>query len=376
VLDRPERFAGLHFFNPAPLMALVEIISGLATRADVAGSLVDLMSLWGKSPVHARSTPGFIVNRVARPYYGEALRLVQEHTADHATIDAILRDAAGFRMGPFALMDLIGNDVNFAVTATMHRAWFGDPRYQPSVIQQELVDAGRLGRKSGIGFFDYRLNGVLPEPICHTPNMPAPLRVAIGDNVDPALAAMILTAGIALEELEDMPDAITWDGLHLCMTDGRTATERARDEGCDNLVLFDLVTDWSTVTAVALTNADQSFSDAIDKAAALFASLGKMVYIIADRPGMVVARTIAMLANEAADVVLHGVATATDVDRAMQLGANHPFGPLEIADRLGATWITRLLDNLATAYGEDRYRASSLLRRLSASERRFHGGTA
>ncbi|HOQ62192.1 MAG TPA: 3-hydroxyacyl-CoA dehydrogenase NAD-binding domain-containing protein, partial [Vicinamibacterales bacterium] len=161
-LRHPERLAGLHFFNPAPLMALVEVVSGLATDRAVAETLFDTAAAWGKTPVHAKSTPGFIVNRVARPYYAEALRLVQEGAADCATIDAVMREAGGFRMGPFELMDMIGLDVNFAVTKSVWRGFFHDPRFQPSLLQQELVDAGRLGRKSGHGYYDYREGAARP----------------------------------------------------------------------------------------------------------------------------------------------------------------------------------------------------------------------
>jgi 3-hydroxybutyryl-CoA dehydrogenase len=142
----------MHFFNPVPLMALVEVISGLATDAAVAATVYATAAAWGKNPVHAKSTPGFIVNRVARPYYAEALRLLHEQAADAATIDAVMRDCGGFRMGPFELMDLIGHDVNFSVTQSVFNAYFNDPRFTPSVLQQEMVNAGFLGRKSGAAF--------------------------------------------------------------------------------------------------------------------------------------------------------------------------------------------------------------------------------
>jgi 2-(1,2-epoxy-1,2-dihydrophenyl)acetyl-CoA isomerase len=154
-LQRPERLVGMHFFNPVPLMALVEVISGVATDKAVADTVYATAEAWGKNPVHAKSTPGFIVNRVARPYYAEALRLLQEQAADAATLDAVMRDCGGFRMGPFELMDLIGHDVNFSVTQSVFDAYFGDPRFTPSTLQQELVNAGFLGRKSGRGFFRY-----------------------------------------------------------------------------------------------------------------------------------------------------------------------------------------------------------------------------
>ena len=154
-LKHPGRVVGMHFFNPVPLMKLVEVVSGLATERATADTIAATAAAWGKEPVRATSTPGFIVNRCARPFYGEALRLLAEGAADAATLDAILREAGGFRMGAFELMDLIGNDINFAVTRSVWDACYHDPRYAPSVLQEERVAAGYLGRKSGRGFFDY-----------------------------------------------------------------------------------------------------------------------------------------------------------------------------------------------------------------------------
>ncbi|HEX6363112.1 MAG TPA: 3-hydroxyacyl-CoA dehydrogenase NAD-binding domain-containing protein, partial [Albitalea sp.] len=153
-LARPERLVGMHVFNPVPLMKLVEVVSGLRTAPDVAKAVEELAARWGKTPVHARSTPGFIVNRIARPFYAEALALLQERAAEPAVLDACLR-AAGFRMGPCELIDLIGHDTNFAVTESVYQANFGDKRYMPSLLQREMVDGGLLGRKSGRGFYDH-----------------------------------------------------------------------------------------------------------------------------------------------------------------------------------------------------------------------------
>lgn len=153
-LAQPRRLVGMHFFNPVPLMKLVEVVSGLHTHPDVAAAIFDLASAWGKVPVHARSTPGFIVNRIARPYYAEALALLHEQVATPQMLDACLR-AAGFRMGPCELMDLIGHDTNFAVTNSVYEANFYDKRYMPSLVQRELVDGGLLGRKTGRGFYRY-----------------------------------------------------------------------------------------------------------------------------------------------------------------------------------------------------------------------------
>jgi len=163
-LKDPGRVIGIHFFNPAPLMALVEVIPSMLTRDGLAEEMKELMRAWGKVPVIAKDTPGFIVNRVARPFYGESLRMLEEGIADAATIDWALKEMGGFRMGPFELMDLIGNDINFAVTSTAFSSFFYDPRYRPSVIQQRLVEGGLLGRKSGRGYYDYAAGAVQPEP--------------------------------------------------------------------------------------------------------------------------------------------------------------------------------------------------------------------
>ena len=154
-LAHPGRVVGLHFFNPADRMRLVEVVRGDATSDDVVEAAVDLARAWGKTPVLCTSTPGFIVNRVARPYYGEAQRMVEEGVADPATIDAVLREAGGFPLGPFELTDLVGQDVNLAVSKSVWEQTFQDPRYAPTIFQQRLVDAGRLGRKSGRGVFRY-----------------------------------------------------------------------------------------------------------------------------------------------------------------------------------------------------------------------------
>ena len=164
VCQRPERFVGIHFFNPAPLMKLVEIIPALQTEVRLVQETRKLVASWGKLPVLTQDTPGFIVNRVARPFYSEALRILEEGIADAATIDWALTELGGFRMGPFALMDFIGHDVNYRVTESVFTAFFFDPRYKPSLTQKRLFEAGYYGRKSGRGFYDYRPDAKAPEP--------------------------------------------------------------------------------------------------------------------------------------------------------------------------------------------------------------------
>ncbi len=161
----PDRMIGIHFFNPAPLMKLVEVVPAIQTRSAVVEKVRELIVSWGKLPVTAKDTPGFIVNRIARPFYGEALRILEEGIADAATIDWAMTAIAGFRMGPFTLMDYIGHDVNYKVTESVFKAFYYDPRYKPSFAQKSLVDAGYLGRKSGKGFYDYREGASNPEPL-------------------------------------------------------------------------------------------------------------------------------------------------------------------------------------------------------------------
>lgn len=251
VLRYPNRFAGLHFFNPAPVMKLVEVIPALQTDVEVVGTLRSLMEQWSKVAVTARDTPGFIVNRVARPYYGEALRIFDEGLAGCREIDEAMKEVGGFRMGPFELMDFIGHDVNYKVTESVYNAMFQDPRYKPSLTQRSLLDAGWLGRKSGKGFYNYP------------------------------------------EQMEVM-----------------------RISG---------------------------------------SSLGKE---------QIFERIFAMLVNEAADAVYLRICTEEDVDKAMTLGTNYPYGLMQWGRTYGMDRITGIMRSLYETYLEDRYRLSPYLARL------------
>jgi 3-hydroxybutyryl-CoA dehydrogenase len=375
-LERPERVAGLHFFNPAPVMKLVEVISGLATDAEVAETLYATAAAWGKVPVHASSTPGFIVNRVARPFYAEALRLMQEGATEPATLDALLRQAGGFRMGPFELMDLIGHDVNYAVTRSVFDAYYGDTRFEPSLVQRALVEAGRLGRKSGQGFYDYRdgATSVAPD---FAPAAEAALPPLVAEGQLGAFAPLVAraeAAGLEVVRRESISGEarLRLGGLTLALSDGRCAAERARDEGLEALVLFDLCLDYETASAIALAASPGVDTEARPLATALFQRLGLDVAWLTDTPGLVVLRTVAMLANEAADAVLQGVCSARDGDLAMQAGVNYPRGPLAWADELGLAFVHRTLTHLQQSYGEERYRPSFLLRRKALAEESFH----
>ncbi len=256
---RPERVIGIHFFNPAPVLPLVEIVPGVLTDPAVTNESRALIDGWGKTTVIASDTPGFIVNRIARPFYSEALRIFEEGIADRATIDWAMRDAGGFKMGPFELMDLIGNDINYAVSQSVFEGFGFDPRYRPFLSQKRLVEGGLLGRKTRRGHFDYRAGALNPEP-----------------------------------------------------------------------------------------TKDQQL--AID----------------------VFQRVLAVLINSAVDALFWRVATREDIDLAMTKGVNYPMGLLRWADDIGPAEILARLDRLSAEYGEDRYRASPLLRRMVRDGRGFY----
>jgi len=374
-LKHPQRLAGLHFFNPAPIMALVEIVSGLATDAAVADTLFATAIAWGKTAVHAKSTPGFIVNRVARPYYAEALRLRTEGAADCATLDAVMRESGGFRMGPFELMDMIGLDVNFAVTRSVWNAYFNDPRYLPSLIQQDLVDAGYLGRKSGRGYYDYREGAAKPQAQTE-PSHAAPSRIVVCGEAPAAqaLAVRLQAAGVVFERAASVDGRIAEaDDAVLFVTDGRSATQRAFDAGIANTVLIDLALDYSKATRVAMAHAGQCNESAFAAACAVLQAAGAQVSRLTDVPGLAVMRSVAMLANEAADAVYQGVCTACAADDAMRLGVNYPKGPLAWADQVGLASIQQVLTHLNACYGEDRYRISPLIQRQVFQGKSIHG---
>jgi 3-hydroxybutyryl-CoA dehydrogenase len=370
-LSHPERLVGLHFFNPAPVMRLVEVVRGLATDPGVAAAVTGLAEDWGKQVVQAAATPGFIVNRVARPFYAEALRLAEEQAAGPATIDAVLTQAGGFRMGPFALMDLVGQDVNEAVTRSVWTAFGYDPRFAPSLLQRALVEAGWLGRKSGRGWYRYGDDAPLPAPDA-APARPWPpwpaAREVTEHGVSPLRTLLLradvgIRAGAGKDGTVDLPS-----GARLARCDGRPATALAAQWGRP-VVVVDRTLDDATAAGIAIAACDGCPAAALDEATGLLQAAGLTVYVIDDAPGLVVTRTVAMLVNGAADARHKGVASAADIDTAMRLGTNYPLGPLAWGQSWGPAAVLEILDALHAWYGEDRYRPSAWLRRIAAAGR-------
>lgn len=359
-LLHPERLVGMHFFNPVPLMQLVEIVSGLQTSSTVADAIARLSETWGKVPVHARSTPGFIVNRIARPFYAESLMLLQEQAAAPAALDACLR-GAGFRMGPCELMDLIGHDTNFSVTRSVYEANFYDRRYTPSPIQQELVDGGLLGRKSGRGFYDYTDDRQSQAPDLPTQDSPPSTDYLAVHGNGPIAERIGTVLGLHDCHFDRITDS-SWIGLQvgeacLRLTDGCVAAGLGQD-----VAVFDLPLREETGIALAWSPAAGASTQWVEAAPKWLALLGFVPQQISDVPGLVVARTIAMLINEAADAVQQGVCDAAGADAAMKLGVNYPAGPFEWLEGWNTQAVIELLDRLDAYYRGERYRVSPWLR--------------
>lgn len=379
-LAHPQRLVGLHFFNPVPAMKLVEVIPGLATAPEVAAAAADLAAAWGKTAVRSTATPGFIVNRIARPFYAEAWRVHEEHASVPSAIDAVLTGAGGFRMGPFALMDLIGHDVNEAVTRSVWAAFGYDPRFAPSLAQRALVDAGWLGRKSGRGIYPYE-DGTAAPTGAPAPPAPSPQYV-IEHPARPAdraaetspLRPLLDRAGIVTVPDEgdgsgDRPPGGLIElpsGAVLAQCAGITATALSAVAGRP-VIVADRMLDPAAATAIAIAASTGCPEHAVAEATGLLQAAGLKVFVIDDVPGLIVTRTVAMLVNLAVDALACQVADAQDIDTAMRLGASYPLGPLEWGRSWGAGDILAILDNLENWYRDGHYRASPLLRRAAVS---------
>ncbi len=365
-LTRPERFAGFHFFNPVPLMKVVEVIGGLKTAPETCERLSALARQMGHAPVTAQDTPGFIVNHAGRGFGTEALRIVGEGVADFATVDRILRDQVGFRLGPFELMDLTALDVSHPVMESIYHQYYEEPRFRPSVITAQRLAGGMLGRKTGEGFYRY-VEGAAQvpaeQPVPQVDEIP-PVWVSPRASRRAELYQLLKDLGARIETgTSPSPTAITLVaplGFDVTTVAVVERLDPARTIGIDMLV-----EDAATKRRVLATN-PATRRDIRDAAHALFARDGKAVSVIRDSGGFVTQRVVATIINIASDICQQGICTPKDLETAVTLGLGYPLGPLAMGDRWGPTNILEVLFNMQTVYGDTRYRPSPWLRRRGA----------
>lgn len=365
-LKNPQRFAGYHFFNPVPLMKVVEVIAGLKTDAAVCTQLSSYARQMGHTAVTAQDTPGFIVNHAGRGYGTEALRIVSEGITDFATIDRILRDQAGFKLGPFELMDLTALDVSHPVMESVYRQYFEEARYRPSVITAQRLAGGMLGRKTGEGFYKYEggVMQVAPEPPPPEVLEMPPIWVSPRASRRSELLQLLKNLGATIETgASASPQALMLVaplGFDITTVAVVERLDPARTIGIDMLI-----DDAATKRRVLATN-PATRTDMRDAAHALFARDGKAVSVIRDSGGFVTQRVVATIVNIASDMCQQGICSPKDLEIAVTLGLGYPLGPLAMGDRYGPTNILEVLFNMQTVYGDQRYRPSPWLRRRGA----------
>jgi 3-hydroxybutyryl-CoA dehydrogenase len=358
--ERRARIAGLHFFNPVPLMKLVEVITGPETGAATAEVLAVLGKRMGRVPVTVKDAPGFLVNMGGRAFTTEGLRITHDTIATPSQIDAIMRDCRHFRMGPFELMDLTGIDVNFPVSQIVYDGYMQDPRIKTAPLHKALFDAGRFGRKTGAGWYDYDAKGQpLERPSPDHETSAAPAKTVALAEADERLSAFCAETGLKIAK-DDGAAPI------LAAPIGEDATSVAARTGADfrRLVALDLLCDTGKrVTIMTAPGADPTIRDSV---AAALAAGGRKVTAIKDSPGFVAQRMAAMVANLGCYMAEIGLASPADIDTAMKLGLNYPLGPLELAADMGPAATRRILEQLQAITGEDRYRPTPWLRRRAA----------
>jgi len=349
----PGRVAGYHFFNPVPVMKIVEVVDGVLTEPWVGDALCALARRYGHTAVRCNDTPGFIVNHAGRAYVPESLRVLAEGVADYATIDRILVDAAGFRLGPFGLMDLVGLDVTHAVMRSMYQQYYEEPKYKPSYLNEPRVAAGLHGRKTGRGWYVYGKDGTAEKP----PEPPVPavepghvwcvpeLREFLGKlgaqfAGDPATASACLVAPL-----------------------GHDATASALELGLDPARTVAIDPLFGFAKRRTLMTTPLTAPAARDAAHALLAADGVAVSLIRDSAGFVAQRVVAHVVNVGCDIVQQRIASPADLDRAVMLGLGYPHGPLAMGDVLGPARILAILEAMHEFYKEPRYRPSPWLTR-------------
>ncbi len=361
VLVKPENMIGLHFFNPAPVMKLVEVVAGLRSSKANLDLGIELCHFWNKVPVLAQSSPGFIVNRVARPFYGEAMKMLQEQVASLEVMDVIMT-SAGFRMGPFTLMDLIGIDINLSVSKTVFASMYNDPRYRPSLIQEEMVAANLLGKKTGQGFYCY--DGQDKPTVHYQRTQQAAKTISFNSE---------LTVFDAFKkQLKNNDDIIVTEhqgGVAMQINDcaievsnGQTCKQRLTTIKQKHLAQVDLMLDYESSPIIHLSFDENCPKTTKNHVIGVFQQLDKQVIIGKDMPALIAMRIVCLLINEAADAIENGVCNENDVDLAMQKGVNYPIGLIAWSHKIGIKNVVETLDNLHHWFGDDRYRVSPWLR--------------
>ena len=340
---RPQRVAGYHFFNPVPVMKIVEVVDGVLTDPAATEALTGLAKRFGHTPIRCKDTPGFVVNHAGRAFVPEALRVLSEGIADFATIDRILVDAAGFRIGPFGLMDLVGLDVAHAVMKSMYDQYFEEPKYKPSFLAEPRVAAGLLGRKTGRGWYIYGKDGAEPVPEGKIAEAKPPKSV--------------------WSEIKDFATTQSKDA-ELCIVAplGKDATTAALELGLDPARTVAVDPMFSSKRLTLMTT-PVTRPEVRDAAHAALAATGRNVSVINDSPGFVAQRVVAHIVNVGCDIAQMRIAAPQDLDRAVTLGLGYPKGPLAMGDALGAGRILAILDAMHAIYQDPRYRASPWLRR-------------
>lgn len=363
VLEHQNRVAGFHFFNPVPLMKIVEVISGLATDDQVVSDLLEFAQRMGHFGVQTKDTPGFIVNHAGRAYGPEALKALGEGVASVSEIDRILREGAGFRMGPFELFDLTALDVSHPVMESIFNQYYQEDRYRPSALTRQMLAGKKLGRKVGEGFYRYIDGGKINEaPIQEVPNINHFDSIWIKADRDQdaeILQAYINQQGLTLDKASQPSD----QSLILLATYGEDTTTASLRFNVDTkrTVSIDMLTDFAkhrTLMPSIIT--EKSYTD---QAHAIFSKDGHSVSVIQESIGFISQRVVAMVVNLACDIAQQQIAKASDIDKAVKLGLGYPYGPISWGDVLGAERILLILERIYTNTGDQRYRPSPWLKR-------------
>jgi 3-hydroxybutyryl-CoA dehydrogenase len=381
-LHHPQRFAGLHFFNPVPLMKLVEVIPGLRTQAETTKQLRDLVTGWGHQGLVVKDSPGFLVNHVGRGYSTEALRLLNEGVASVAQIDQVMRQLARFKMGPFELMDLVGLDVSHPVMESVYHQFYEESRFRPSLHTRQMCQAKLLGKKSGQGFYTYDAFGQKYEPEENPTSISSSLPLSIW--ISPELEQLLpeLTRNIkriAIEQKINVAD--DYDAASLCLIAPSfdDASSFCLQKGLDaaQCVAVDSLF-YSTQCCVLMSNPSLD-KQVLSSAYGLFSLLHEQVIVIRDSLGFIAPRIVAHIINIACEIAQHDIAQPSDIDHAARLALAYPLGPLEWGDKIGVQRIYNLLSALHTQTGDMRYRPSVWLKRraqlglsLLKAEQRWH----